>query len=181
MNVTKTKLPGVLIIEPRVFSDERGYFKEAFQVDRYAEAGIHFPFVQDNVSRSKQGVLRGLRYQRNHPQGKLVSCTLGAVYDVAVDVNPTSATFGQYVGVELSAENHKQLWIPPGYAHGFLVLSEFAESHYKCTEYYCPEDEAGLIWNDSDVAIDWPSSEPILSNKDSKLPTLREIATGYSW
>ena len=180
MNVTKTKLPGVLIIEPRVFSDERGYFKETFQVDRYAEAGIHFPFVQDNVSRSKQGVLRGLHYQRNHPQGKLVSCTLGAVYDVAVDVNPTSATFGQYVGLELSAENHKQLWIPPGYAHGFLVLSEFAESHYKCTEYYHPQDEAGLIWNDSDVAIDWPLSVPILSYKDSKLPTLREIVAGYS-
>ena len=177
MNVVKTKLSGVLIIEPQVFSDERGFFKETFQVDRYREAGINLPFVQDNCSRSKQGVLRGLHYQRNHPQGKLVSCTQGAVYDVAVDVNPLSTTYGQYVGLELSAENHKQLWIPPGYAHGFYVISEFAESHYKCTEYYSPEDEAGLIWNDPDVAIDWPSFEPILSIKDSKLPSLREIAS----
>lgn len=180
MEVTETQLPGVLIVEPQVFSDERGIFKETFQVDRYAKAGIALPFVQDNLSRSKQGVLRGLHYQPSHPQGKLVSCTLGAVYDVAVDVNPISPTFGQYVGLELSAENHKQLWIPPGYAHGFYVLSEFAESHYKCTGYYHPEDEAGLIWNDSNVAIDWPSSEPILSAKDSRLPTLREIAASYS-
>ena len=180
MKATETHLPGVLIIEPQVFCDERGFFKETFQVDRYAKAGIALHFVQDNLSRSKKGVLRGLHYQPNHPQGKLVSCTLGAVYDVAVDVSPISPTFGQYVGLELSAENHKQLWIPPGYAHGFLVLSEFAESHYKCTEYYCPEDEAGLIWNDPDVAIDWPSSEPILSCKDSKLPTLREIAASYA-
>lgn len=175
MNVIETKLPGVLIIEPKVFGDHRGFFKETFQVERYVEAGINLPFVQDNHSRSQKGVLRGLHLQKSRPQGKLVSCPRGVVYDVAVDVNAESATFGQYVGVELTEDNHRQLWIPPGYAHGFCVLSDVADFQYKCTDLYFPEDEGGLIWNDPDVAIDWPIKDPSLSEKDQKLPTLAHI------
>jgi dTDP-4-dehydrorhamnose 3,5-epimerase len=179
MKVTETKLPGVKIIEPNVFDDQRGFFKETFQVERYAEAGIDLPFVQDNQSRSQKGVLRGLHLQKTRPQGKLVSCPQGAVFDVAVDVDPRSPTFGDYVGLELSEENHKQLWIPPGYAHGFCVLSDMADFHYKCTDLYFPEDEAGLLWNDPDVRIDWPVEHPTLSDKDQKLPTLAQIQAGY--
>ena len=175
MRVTETKLSGVLIIEPKVFGDQRGFFKETFQLERYKEAGIDLPFVQDNHSRSQKGVLRGLHLQKTRPQGKLVSCSAGAVFDVAVDVNPESPTFGQYVGLELSADNHKQLWIPPGYAHGFCVLTETADFQYKCTDLYFPEDEGGIIWNDTDVGIDWPVRSPILSEKDSKLPTLSTL------
>jgi len=175
MNVIETKLPGVLIIEPKVFGDHRGFFKETFQSERYAEAGIDLPFVQDNHSRSQKGVLRGLHLQKTRPQGKLVSCTRGIVYDVAVDVNPESTTFGQYVGVELTEDNHLQLWIPPGYAHGFCVLSDVADFQYKCTDLYFPEDEGGLIWNDPEVAIEWPIKDPKLSKKDQKLPTLAQI------
>lgn len=175
MKVTATVLPGVLIIEPQVFGDHRGFFKETFQVERYRDVGIELPFVQDNHSRSRRGVLRGLHLQKTRPQGKLVSCSAGAVYDVAVDVDPASATFGQYVGVELSAENHHQLWIPPGYAHGFCVLSETADFQYKCTDFYYPEDEGGIIWNDPDVAINWPLTNPALSDKDMLLPSLKEI------
>ncbi|MGB0465962.1 MAG: dTDP-4-dehydrorhamnose 3,5-epimerase [Pontibacterium sp.] len=175
MKVTKTRLEGVLIIEPKVFGDHRGFFKETFQAERYAEAGINLPFVQDNHSRSPRGVLRGLHLQKSRPQGKLVSCSRGQVYDVAVDIDPRSATFGEYVGVELSAENHLQLWIPPGYAHGFCVLSEEADFQYKCTDLYFPEDEGGLIWNDPDVAIEWPISDPQLSAKDQQLPTLAQL------
>ncbi|MDB9957993.1 dTDP-4-dehydrorhamnose 3,5-epimerase [Oceanospirillaceae bacterium] len=175
MNVIDTKLPGVLIIEPKVLGDNRGFFKETFQAERYLEMGIDLPFVQDNHSRSQKGVLRGLHFQRSRPQGKLVSCSLGCVYDVAVDVNPQSITFGQYVGVELSGDNHRQLWIAPGYAHGFCVLSDEADFQYKCTDLYFPEDEGGLIWNDPQVAIDWPIKSPVLSKKDQKLPTLEHI------
>jgi dTDP-4-dehydrorhamnose 3,5-epimerase len=178
MQVTETKLAGVLIIEPKVFGDQRGFFKETFQLERYKEAGIDLPFVQDNHSRSQKGVLRGLHLQKTRPQGKLVSCSAGAVFDVAVDVNSESPTFGQYVGLELSADNHKQLWIPPGYAHGFCVLTEIADFQYKCTDLYFPEDEGGLIWNDPDVDIDWPVVNPLLSDKDLKLPTLAEIKAG---
>ena len=178
MQVTETKLAGVLIIEPKVFGDQRGFFKETFQLERYREAGIDLPFVQDNHSRSQKGVLRGLHLQKTRPQGKLVSCSAGAVFDVVVDVNPESPTFGQYVGLELSADNHKQLWIPPGYAHGFCVLTEIADFQYKCTDLYFPEDEGGLIWNDPDVDIDWPIKNPLLSEKDLKLPTLAEIRAG---
>ena len=178
MQVTETKLAGVLIIEPKVFGDQRGFFKETFQLERYREVGIDLSFVQDNHSRSQKGVLRGLHLQKSRPQGKLVSCSSGAVFDVAVDVHPESSTFGQYVGVELSAENHKQLWIPPGYAHGFCVLTETADFQYKCTDLYFPEDEGGLIWNDPDVDIDWPIKNPLLSDKDLKLPTLAEIKAG---
>ena len=176
MNVRETKLAGVLIIEPKVFGDARGFFKETFQAERYREAGIEYTFVQDNYSRSQKGVLRGLHFQITKPQGKLVSCPKGAVFDVAVDIDPESTTYGQYVGVELTEENHKQLWVPPGYAHGFCVLSETADFEYKCTDYYDPSDEGGVIWNDPDVAIDWPIDQPLLSDKDSKLPTLKELA-----
>lgn len=175
MDVQKTILPGVMIIQVAVFGDNRGFFKETFQAQRYKEAGIHHQFIQDNHSRSQHGVLRGLHLQKSYPQGKLVSCSQGAIYDVAVDLNPKSETFGNYVGIELSDSNHKQLWIPPGYAHGFCVLSKTADLQYKCTEYYHPEDEGGLIWNDEDVAIDWPIKSPILSQKDMKLPTLKQI------
>lgn len=180
MKIAETSLPGVLIIEPKVFGDHRGFFKETFQVERYKEAGIVLPFVQDNHSRSQKGVLRGLHLQKTHPQGKLVSCSSGAVYDVAVDIDPNSPTFGQHVGVELTEDNHLQLWIPPGYAHGFCVLTDTADFQYKCTDLYHPEDESGLIWNDPDVNIDWPVDSPNLSEKDLKLPSLREIWVGNS-
>jgi len=175
MNVTETKLAGVLIVEPKVFGDARGFFKETFQAERYREAGIEYTFVQDNYSRSQKGVLRGLHFQITKPQGKLVSCPKGAVFDVAVDIDPNSITYGQYVGVELTEENHKQLWVPPGYAHGFCVLSETADFQYKCTDYYDPSDEGGVIWNDPDVAIEWPIAHPSLSSKDALLPTLAEL------
>ena len=178
MNVIETLLQGVMIIEPKVFGDHRGFFKETFQIERYREAGIDLPFVQDNHSRSPRGVLRGLHLQKNHPQGKLVSCSAGSVYDVVVDVDPASQTFGEYVEVELSAENHRQLWIPPGYAHGFCVLSEFADFQYKCTDLYCPDDEGGLIWNDPEVGIPWPVEAPTLSDKDLALPSLADIRRG---
>lgn len=180
MQVTKTKLPGLLIIKPIVYEDDRGFFKETFQYKRYEKLGIKLPFVQDNHSFSKYGVLRGLHIQKRNPQGKLVSCTQGSIYDVAVDINPESETFGQYVSVELSEKNHLQLWIPPGYAHGFCVLSEVAHFNYKCTDLYYPADECGLIWNDPDVKIKWPIDNPILSHKDLKLPTLNQIKiNGY--
>ena len=176
MKVIETKLPGVLIIEPKVFGDPRGFFKETFQAERYREAGIEYDFVQDNHSRSQKGVLRGLHFQLTKPQGKLVSCSRGALFDVVVDVDPLSATFGQYVGVELTQDNHLQMWVPPGYAHGFCVLTDNADFLYKCTDYYDPSDERGLIWNDLDVAIEWPIDQPLLSEKDARLPTLKKLA-----
>jgi len=175
VKVNKTKLFGVLIIEPDLAVDERGFFKETFKVDRYNDIGISLPFVQDNFSHSYKGVLRGLHFQKSQPQGKLVSCISGSVYDVVVDIDAKSKTFASYVGVELSEQNHLQLWIPPGYAHGFCVLSEYADLHYKCTNFYSSADEAGLIWNDPDVAIDWPIKFPLLSKKDKLLPSLKEI------
>ncbi|HMZ30162.1 MAG TPA: dTDP-4-dehydrorhamnose 3,5-epimerase, partial [Thauera aminoaromatica] len=153
MKVIETALPGVLIIEPKAFGDHRGFFLETFQVERYREAGITLPFVQDNHSRSQRGVLRGLHFQKTRPQGKLVSVSRGAVYDVAVDIDPSSATYGKFVGVELNDDNHRQMWVPPGYAHGFCVLSEVADFQYKCTDFYFPADEGGLAWNDPDVGI----------------------------
>lgn len=178
MNVIQTHLPGVLIIEPKVFGDERGFFVECYQEPRYRDAGIELPFVQDNHSRSQYGVLRGLHFQRNRPQGKLVRVTRGAVYDVAVDIDPESPTCGEYVGVELTADNHLQLWIPPGYAHGFCVLSDIADFQYKCTDLYFPEEEGGLIWNDPDVNIPWPVETPKLSEKDLRNPSLRALLGG---
>ena len=179
MKVIETQLAGVLIVEPKVFGDHRGFFLETFQLERYRDAGIGLPFVQDNHSRSQRGVLRGLHFQRTRPQGKLVSVSRGAVYDVAVDINPDSPTCGQYVGVELNDENHRQLWVPPGYAHGFCVLSETADFEYKCTELYLPEDEGGLLWNDPEVNIPWPVASPKLSAKDQCNPTLRQLLGGF--
>ena len=176
MKVIETKIAGVLIIEPKVFGDSRGFFLETFNADRYAESGIESNFVQDNYSRSTKGVLRGLHYQKNYPQGKLVSVTSGIVFDVAVDIRQDSSTFGQWVGITLSADDHKQFYIPPGLAHGFCVLSETADFQYKCTEYYHPEDEASIRWNDPDIAIEWNISEPILSEKDAKAPFLKDYA-----
>lgn len=175
MNVIETALPGVLIIEPKAFGDHRGFFLETFQVERYREAGITLPFVQDNHSRSQRGVLRGLHFQKTRPQGKLVSVSRGAVYDVAVDIDPASATYGRFVGVELNDDNHRQMWVPPGYAHGFCVLSEVADFQYKCTDFYFPADEGGLLWNDPDVGIPWPITEPQLSAKDANNPRLRDL------
>lgn len=175
MKVIETVLPGVLIIEPKVFGDSRGFFLESFQAERYRAIGIDLPFVQDNQSRSARGVLRGLHFQRSRPQGKLVSVSRGAVFDVAVDIDPASPTCGRHVAVELSDENHRQLWVPPGYAHGFCVLSEVADFQYKCTDYYSPEDEGGLIWDDPEVAVPWPIEQPLLSAKDQAHPTLRQL------
>lgn len=177
MKVTETRLPGVLIIEPKVHGDARGFFLESFSAARYREAGVALEFVQDNHSRSRRGVLRGLHSQAAHPQGKLVRCARGEVFDVAVDIEPASPTFGQWVGARLSDENHRQLWIPPGYAHGFLVLSELADFEYKCTAYYDPADEIGVAWNDPDIGIEWPLPEPLLSAKDAALPSLSSLAS----
>nr|WP_322939458.1 dTDP-4-dehydrorhamnose 3,5-epimerase [Pseudomonas sp. s4] len=174
MQVIQTKLAGVLIIEPKVFGDHRGFFKETFSAERYKElAGIEQAFVQDNHSRSRKSVLRGLHYQKTKPQGKLVSVTRGAVFDVAADINPESPTYGQYVGVELSDDNHRQLWIPPGYAHGFVVLSDEVDFVYKCTDYYDPSDEGGVAWNCPMLNIAWPLTDVQLSDKDKAYAGLK--------
>lgn len=174
MNIIKTAIPEVLIIEPKVFGDERGFFFESFNQRQFEEAfGYSVNFVQDNHSKSSKGVLRGLHYQKApHAQGKLVRCVAGEVFDVAVDIRKGSATFGQWVGVHLSGENKRQLWIPEGFAHGFVTLSESAEFLYKTTDYYAPESERVIIWNDSDLGIEWPlGDEPQLSSKDAVAPT----------
>ncbi|MDO3376596.1 dTDP-4-dehydrorhamnose 3,5-epimerase [Geoalkalibacter halelectricus] len=170
MNLVPTAIPEVLIVEPKVFGDERGFFYESFNQRLWCQAtGLPGVFVQDNHSRSLQGVLRGLHYQIRQPQGKLVRCTLGEVFDVAVDLRRFSPSFGRWVGVRLSALNKRQLWIPPGFAHGFLVLSEAAEFLYKTTDYYAPEHERTLRWDDPQLAIDWPlDGAPLLSAKDSQ-------------
>ncbi|MDB5350561.1 MAG: dTDP-4-dehydrorhamnose 3,5-epimerase [Planctomycetota bacterium] len=175
MNTIETALPGVLILEPRVFRDARGYFLETWNQARYAELGMPEKFVQDNMSFSARGVLRGLHYQHPHGQGKLVSVIQGEVFDVAVDIRIGSPSFGEWVGVTLSDENHRSLYIPPGFAHGFVVLSATALFSYKCTEYYAPTCEASLIWNDPDLAIAWPESTPDLSPKDLAAPRLRDV------
>lgn len=171
MNVTATRIPDVLIFEPKVFGDARGFFMESFNGKVFDEAvGRHVEFVQDNHSRSAKGVLRGLHYQIQQPQGKLVRVSNGAVFDVAVDIRKSSNTFGQWVGVELSAENNRQLWVPPGFAHGFLVLSETADFLYKTTDYYAPAHERSIAWNDPTLAIAWPALDVDrqLSSKDEK-------------
>lgn len=173
MNIIKTKIPDVLLIEPKVFGDERGFFLESFHAERYTEAGIPGPFVQDNHSHSARGVLRGLHFQKHYPQGKLVYVTQGSVFDVAVDIRRDSPTFKQWVGVTLTADRHQQFYVPAGFAHGFCVLSEMADFHYKCTDYYHPEDEGSLRWNDPDIGIVWPISQPTLSNKDANAPYLK--------
>jgi dTDP-4-dehydrorhamnose 3,5-epimerase len=176
VNVVKTKLQDCVIIEPKVFGDERGFFLETFQSERYADlAGITLPFVQDNHSRSSKGVLRGLHFQKTKPQGKLVRVVRGAVFDVAVDLRKSSKTFGQWEGVELSEENKKQFWIPPGYAHGFVVLSETVDFEYKCTDYYDSSDEGSILWSDPALDISWPVDNPILSDKDASAKRLADL------
>ena len=176
MNVINTKLDGCVIIEPKVFGDERGFFLETFQAERYtSEAGIMLPFVQDNHSRSSKSVLRGLHFQKTKPQGKLVRVVRGQVYDVAVDIRKGSPTYGQWQGLILSEENKTQLWVPPGFAHGFVVLSDTADFEYKCTDYYDPSDEGSILWNDSDLDIPWPIDNPILSNKDASADRLADL------
>jgi len=174
MEVTQTELNGVVIITPRAFSDDRGFFKETWHQQRYTDAGLPKAFVQDNHSFSTKGVLRGLHSQVTRPQGKLVGALTGAIWDVAVNVDPNSSQFKAWVGVELSAANHQQLYIPPGFLHGFVVLSETANVVYKCTDLYTPGDELGVMWNDPDLAIDWPVSEPILSPADETNPSLKD-------
>lgn len=175
MNVIKTALPGVLILEPKVISDNRGAFMEVFHAKRYAEAGISYVFVQDNYSKSVQDTLRGMHFQEPNAQGKLIQVISGSVYDVVVDIRRGSPTFRMWRGVDLSSENHKQLWIPPGYAHGFLVRSPTAEVLYKCTDFYRPDTDYSLAWNDPEIGIRWPVQHPLLSKKDAEAPRLSEI------
>ena len=174
MKVTPTAIPEVLIIEPKVFGDARGFFFESFNQKAFNDAtGLNLNFVQDNHSRSAKGVLRGLQYQIQQPQGKLVRVVRGAVFDVAVDIRKSSPTFGKWVGIELTEDNHMQLWVPPGFAHGFVVTSDSADFLYKTTDYYSPENERCIRWNDPDLAISWPTDmAPLLSAKDVKAPTL---------
>ena len=180
MNFVETGVPGVVRIEPTVFSDERGFFMETWQAQRFRDAGLDAEFVQDNFSHSTQGTLRGLHYQIQQSQGKLVHVVSGEVFDVAVDLRKSSASFGRWVGEILSAENKHQLWVPPGFAHGFLVLSETAEFEYKCSDYYAPEFERAIRWDDPDIGIDWPlptDTRPVLSAKDAAAPFLKDAET----
>ena len=175
MQVTPQIFPEVLLIEPKVFADRRGHFLEIFQARRYQEYGMPANFVQDNVSFSLRGVVRALHYQLRFPQGKLVVPLTGEIYDVVVDVRRGSPTFGKYLAVTLTARPCRQLYVPPGFAHGFAVAGEEATVLYKCTDFYHPEDEGGIIWNDPDLAIPWPVDSPLLSDKDQKLPRLRDL------
>jgi len=175
INVSDTSLPGVVIVESRVFDDARGFFMESFNARDFAEAGLPTHFVQDNHSRSTRGVLRGLHYQHPSWQGKLVRALVGTIFDVAVDIRRESAHFGQWFGIELSAENKKQLYVPPGFAHGFCVLSDVAEMSYKCTALYEPKEDAGVLWNDPDIGIEWPIQDPLLSPKDEAAPRLKDL------
>ena len=176
MKIIETALPGVLIIEPKVFGDERGFFVETYRESLFAEAGLELNFVQDNQSRSRRGVLRGLHYQLQQPQDKLVRVARGQVFDVAVDIRRGSPTFGQWIGAILDDVTHRQMYIPQGFAHGFVVLSEIADFVYRCTDYYHPQSEAGIRWDDSEIGILWPEEvlqKLILSEKDRQLPLLR--------
>ena len=176
MRVIETSLAGCKVIEPNVFGDARGFFFETWNADRFAEAGLERGFVQSNVSSSSKGVLRGLHYQWPRPQGKLISVLQGEVYDVAVDIRRGSPTFGRWEAVVLSAENKRQFWIPEGFAHGFAVLSDTALFNYLCTDVYVKEADAGIRWNDADIAVDWPIGAPMLSAKDESAPFLKDIA-----
>lgn len=177
MRFRPLRLEGVVLVEPRVFGDERGFFLETFREDRYGEELLEAGqrFVQDNHSRSSRGVLRGLHFQTRRPQGKLLRCVRGEIYDVAVDVRRGSPQFGQWIAVTLSAENKHQLYVPPGYAHGFQVLSDSADVEYKCTDYYDPEGEGGVRWDDPALAIPWPVANPVVSDKDRSLPLLNAL------
>src|SRR3954452_20175599 len=176
MQIIRTEIPDVVIIEPKVFGDPRGFFLEAFQSQRYAEVGIKRPFVQDNLSRSTFGVLRGLHIQNPNTQGKLVTVLRGRVLDVAVDVRIGSPTFARHVAVELNEDNRRQLWVPRGFAHGFATLSETADFFYKCDEYYSPKDEISIRWNDPAIGIDWGLADPSLSPKDADAPLLSDVS-----
>ena len=176
MKVIQTDLPGCVVVEPQVFGDDRGFFYESFNTDKLAQHGLAPDFVQGNVSSSARGVLRGLQYQWPKPQGKYVSVLEGEVWDVAVDIRRGSPTFGKWAGVLLSAENRRHFWIPEGFAHGFVALSERAVFTYLCTATYDREADAGIRWNDADLAIDWPVAEPLLSDKDARAPFLAEVA-----
>ncbi len=169
-----TELPGAVIVEPAVFNDARGFFLETYHYDRYALNGINRPFVQDNHSHSVKGTLRGLHYQLKHPQGKLIYVVRGEIYDVAVDIRKGSPHFGKWVSAVLSDKNKRQFYVPPGFAHGFCVVSEEADVTYKCTDLYSPGDEYGIAWNAPDIGIDWPVDKPLLSEKDSRYLPLRE-------
>jgi dTDP-4-dehydrorhamnose 3,5-epimerase len=174
--VTATPLDGVIIVEPKVFGDQRGFFMETYHENRYKDAGISISFVQDNISFSVQGTLRGLHFQHPHGQAKLVQVLQGEIFDVAVDIRHGSPDFGRWTGVTLSADNRRQLYIPRGFAHGFCVLSETALFSYKCSDFYVPEAEGGICWNDPDLGIEWPVTNPILSDRDRTYPKLKEIA-----
>lgn len=176
MKVYQTPLEGVVLFEPRVYGDERGFFLETWRMEQYHSAGISEAFVQDNHSRSEKGVLRGLHFQLHHPQGKLVSVIRGEIFDVAVDIRQGSPTFGQWHGTVLSDKNHFQLYIPPGFAHGFCVTSDIADVYYKCTDIYYPDDEGSIIWNDPDINIRWPCTDVTLSKKDSQASMLAAIS-----
>jgi dTDP-4-dehydrorhamnose 3,5-epimerase len=175
MDLQALSISDVLLLHPQVFGDERGFFLEAWNRKRYTELGIPADFVQLNQSRSSHGILRGLHFQWTKPQGKLVRVLRGEVFDVAVDLRPQSPTFGKWCGATLTAAGHEQLWVPPGFAHGFCVLSEEADFEYLCSDYYDPKDEGSLKWNDEDIQVDWPIPNPILSGKDLEAPTFREI------
>jgi len=179
MNVIPCEIQGPLILEPAVFGDARGFFVESYNKARYAAAGLDQEFVQDNFSFSRRGTLRGLHFQNPNPQGKLVSVWQGEVWDVAVDLRRSSPTFGQWIGVTLSAENKRQFWVPPGFAHGFLVTSESALFHYKCTAMYAPADERGIRWDDPALGIKWPVTEPILSKRDAAAPLLADAPASW--
>jgi len=171
----KTDLEDVYVIEPEVFGDQRGFFMETYNKEEFKKHGVNVDFVQDNHSKSKKGVLRGLHFQEKYPQGKLVRVIKGKVYDVAVDLRKSSKTFGKWFGIELSAENKKMFWVPGGFAHGFVTLEDDTEFVYKCDQFYHPEDEGGLIWNDPGLKIDWPIENPTLSEKDQDFPTLKKL------
>lgn len=175
MKIDGTGIDGLLVIDPDVFSDERGFFTETFQSRRYAEAGIHCAFVQDNLSYSTRGTLRGLHFQIHRPQAKLVYVISGEIFDVAVDLRPGSPTYGRWAGIELSGTNHRQLFIPEGFAHGFCVLSDTAYFAYKCSDFYAPEDEGGVLWSDPDIGVRWPGGRRIISPRDQDLPNLKEL------
>jgi dTDP-4-dehydrorhamnose 3,5-epimerase len=174
LKATQTSLPGVLLIEPKVFTDARGFFLETYNAARFRDIGIEATFVQDNQSRSARGVLRGLHYQEPKPQGKLVRCTRGSLFDVAVDIRKGSPHRGKWYGVELSEENMRMLWIPPGFAHGFCATSDLADLSYKCTELYDAQSDRSILWNDPDIGIEWPISHPLLSPKDAGAPRLKD-------
>jgi len=175
MKIITTSIAGILIIEPKTFQDKRGFFMETYNRNRYNASGINATFVQDNLSRSLKNTVRGLHFQINHLQAKLIQVISGEIFDVAVDLRSGSATFGKWTGIHLSDENKRQMYIPKGFAHGFCVLSEFALFHYKCSDFYVPEDEGGLIWSDPDIGIEWPVENPIISEKDNQFQKLFDL------